>query len=205
MPYLIFKMLRSGTNIAHARFPRRSTVDTLPRPLGPRHFPLAILTTCALLAAVVTAAPKAPPKRQSQQQVQGLVGLTQVQVRIDEVNLDPKLVGVTRQMIEDTLHKRLSQVGIRLVKRLPNSPQLVFRTLVIHDPRVPNAVAYEFRIQIERDVRVVGVDQTLRLPTYMLTATVLEHKDDALNNGPEHMDQLVNNFVKDLRLTRALK
>lgn len=167
---------------------------------------LVILLASLLLTSHLAGGPFIPIESKLPDNI---LSLSQIEDVILDVRTDgdhPEIIGLSKEEVRKIILRRLHDAKIPLADKNDKlAPKLLVISVVLTEPKVEEAVAYDLRVSVTQPVRIDGVDKPLRVPTYLITYTGLEHRDDAPNLAPGHLDVLLGRFLRERHLARLGK
>jgi hypothetical protein len=118
---------------------------------------------------------------------------------LDTVGLDPK-------EIRDQWSKRLEKQGIQVVgKRDDSAVTLNVVLILLEDATVPDAKGVVTFAIVEQPATVDRIEKKLVIPTYTTYTARLKASDKITRAAREALDELLNNFLRRVKLTTTLR
>ena len=168
----------------------------------PRHVKSGFLHVIALVLVTVVSfaigAPMTVGESRVSDPMRSLRTVDELRLHVTAVGEDLGLIGLSRDTIHELLVERCAEVDIAIVEEDSRDlPVLHLHAIVLIEDRVPDAVTYEFRLSVNQSVHLDEVDDALRVPTYFIVYTGLEHRDDVRRVANRNMRILISRFVQE--------
>ncbi|MAE66541.1 MAG: hypothetical protein CMJ18_19910 [Phycisphaeraceae bacterium] len=157
-----------------------------------------------LLAPRAAGAPIVPDHVRLPDTVRSLTSVDRVRVTVTTDGDHPEAIGLSAEKIRTMLVRRLNEVHLPVAMSDDDTaPMLNVVTVVLTEPRVEGAVAYDLRVSLDQQVRVRHVHEPLLVPTYFITYNGLEHHEVAVKVAPRHLEMLVGRFLLEHQQARG--
>lgn len=164
-------------------------------------------TVALVLAAMATFAAGAPMTFEASHvadPVRSLQPVDQLFLQVSWAGDDLGTIGLSPATIREAITERCAEAEIEIIEEDSRDlPVLHLQAIVLAEDSVPDAVAYEFRLSVNQFVRLEGVDDALRVPTYFIVYTGLEHRNDVQRFAGRNMRMLISRFLQERTMTRG--
>ena len=130
--------------------------------------------------------------------------------KLDRVNLvmimGSDALGLDSKKIHKQWSKRLVAQGIKVVAKGDTSAVTLSVALVVfEDATVPNARGCIAFVTVDQPVTIDRINQEVVIPTYTAYAARLKTSDKLTQAAREAMDELLDKFLRRVRLTMSLQ
>ncbi|MAE66505.1 MAG: hypothetical protein CMJ18_19730 [Phycisphaeraceae bacterium] len=150
-------------------------------------------------AGIAVCAPILPKGPKTASMVASLQGVRKFSVEVHATRPDVlDQIDLPIRKIESRIRQMLRSKGAEVVPPEEGVARLVMRVVILHEPKVPDAVAYSFSLRVDQSARIERLGSSLHLPTYTITSTGLEHADDVRMNASRNFGLMLDAFVDDL-------
>ena len=161
---------------------------------------LWLLLMGLVLGAGLTAwaAPLLPSRSPLTDEARSLVGLKRLNLNISQIPSGMAAARLSVRKIRDHWTVRLREAGFEVV-RDPVAPSLNLLIIGGAEPGIPKGVGFAMLLELEQPVRIEGLDQTLRVPTYTKLFMGIETLQDAASLARIGLAEQINHFLDSTR------
>ncbi|MAE66087.1 MAG: hypothetical protein CMJ18_17590 [Phycisphaeraceae bacterium] len=175
----------------------------------PRILPALCLTVfgiaCGGAAVLCFAGPVLPSaNKRLPDPILSLANLKRVRVRVTPISPQLTRHDVTVQLVREKIETVLKEMRVTIVDD-PEAPKLEFMTVVVVEPTIPEATAFNMRILLYQSTRIDRLDRSFIVPTYSDFNVSLDRTEKLRETAVVTLEQILSRFRKSVEdATRAI-